>query len=100
MLELLLPQHKPSFSLDNMQGHETIASFVCALTALCIVGGRCVAVGDSRLGYILLPPLESWGKSIDSSDKWAVGTLRDNLTSVRLRFNDVALYKDSELWTP
>lgn len=100
LLGSLLPQHNPSFSLDDIQGHERIAAFLCALTAVCIVVGRCVAVGDGRLGYIVLPPLEFWGESMGGSGKWARDTLRDNWTGVRCRFNDVALYKDNEPWTP
>lgn len=96
----LLPQHKTRFCLDDIQGHERIAAFLCALTALCVAVARCVAVGDRRLGYIVLPPLEHWGASIAGNSKWARDALRDNYTSVRDRFTDSDVYKDNELWRP
>ena len=100
LLETLLPQHKPSFGLNDIRGHEEIASFVCALTALCVVAARCVAVGDQRLGYIVLPPLELWGASMASSGKWARDALRGNWSGVRCQFDDIRLYKDDNPWTP
>jgi len=100
LLEFLLSQYKISFSLDDIQRHEGIASFLCALTALCVVVSRCVAVGDRRLGYIILPPLEFWGKSMGGNDQWARGALRDNLPGVRRQFKEVVLYSDNEAWTP
>ncbi len=98
LLGTLLPQH--NFALDHIQGHEVIASFLCALTALCVVVGRCVAVGDQRLGYIILPPLEFWSDSTVGGSKWARDTLRDNWTIVRQQFGDTKLYKDNKPWTP
>lgn len=98
LLGTLLPQH--NFNLDHIQGHEVIASFLCALTALCVVFSQCVAVGDRSLGYIILPPLEFWGASTMGSGKWARDTLRDNWTSVRAKFRDTKLYKDNKPWTP
>jgi len=100
LLGSLLPQREPGFRMDDIQGHEGIASFVCALTALCVVAGRCIVVGDRRLGYIVLPPVEFWGESVGSSGKWARDALRNNLTGVRRRFNNVALYRDNNPWTP
>ncbi|MBA7599670.1 hypothetical protein ES703_06707 [subsurface metagenome] len=98
LLGTLLPQH--NFDLDHIQGHEVIASFLCALTALCVVVGQCVAVGDRRLGYIVLPPLEFWGDSTVGSSKWARDTLRDNWPIVRQQFSNTELYKDNKPWTP
>jgi len=100
LLKVLLPQNKPNFSLGDIQGHEEIAAFLCALTALCAATAQGVAVGDQRLGYITLPPLELWGESVGGDDKWASEALRNNLASVRHQFNYVVLYKDNELWTP
>jgi len=98
LLETLLPQHNSN--LDYIRGHEGIASFVCALTALCVVVGQCVAVGNRRLGYVVLPPLELWGASVVGSGKWARDALRDNWTGVRRQFRDAELYKDNKLWAP
>jgi len=98
LLRAILPQH--NFSLDQIQGHEVIASYLCALTALCTVFGQCVAVGDQRLGYIILPPLEFWGAATAGSGQWARDTLRDNWTSVRDQFRDTEIYQDNKPWTP
>jgi hypothetical protein len=98
LLGTLLPQH--NFNLNHIQGHEEIASFLCALTALYVVAGKCVAAGDQRLGYIVLPPLEFWGGSTAGSSKWARDTLRDNWAIVRQRFSYTRLYKDNKPWTP
>jgi predicted RNase H-like nuclease len=98
LLRTLLPERR--FNLDKIQGHEVIASFLCALAALCVAFGRCVAVGDRSLGYIVLPPLELWGISTTGSSKWARDTLRDNWTSVRTKFGDTEIYKDNNLWIP
>ena len=100
LLVFLLPQHKTSFNLRDIHSHEGIASFICALTALCVTFGRCIAVGDRELGYVVLPPLEYWGKCTRGSHLWASDTLRNNLASVRSRFNDVALYRDNKPWVP
>jgi predicted RNase H-like nuclease len=98
LLGTLLPQH--NFDLDHIKGHEAIASFLCALTALCVVFRRCVAIGDRSLGYIVLPPMEFWGASKTGGSKWAGDTLRDNWTSVRAKFKDTEIYKDNKPWTP
>ncbi|MCK4579730.1 MAG: DUF429 domain-containing protein [Dehalococcoidia bacterium] len=98
LLEALLPQR--SFALDDIEGHEGIASFVCALTALCAVVGRCVAVGNRGLGYIVLPPLEVWGAPAVGNGRWARDALCDNWPGVRGRFTDARLYIDNKLWAP
>ena len=98
LLEALLPEHRLRSKPEEIQHHEKRASFVCALTALCVAVGRCVAVGNPELGYIVLPPLDHWGASIAGNGKWARDALRNNYSSVRDRFTDTALYKDNELW--
>lgn len=102
LLKCLLPSCKPNFDLDGIKGHEEIASFLCALTALGAVSARCVVVGDQRMGYIVLPPLELWGLSVDGSGAWAKHVLQHNLTSVRAQaqFESVVLYKDNEVGVP
>ncbi|MFC1989446.1 hypothetical protein ACFLVW_02625 [Chloroflexota bacterium] len=100
LLVFLLPQRKISFNLRDIQSHEGIAALICALTALCVTFGRCIAVGDRKLGYIVLPPLEFWGESVGSINLWARDELRNNLPGVRRQFNDVVLYRDNESWIP
>ena len=63
-------------NLTQISGHETVAAFVCALTALLALEPRCVAVGSSADGYIVLPPLSAWGLS-DSGVAWAERELND-----------------------
>lgn len=100
LLRDLLPQYKRGFNYDDIQDHENRASFLCALAALCVVYGRCVAVGDQNLGYIVLPPLQFWGESGTGTIKWAEDAIRDNCASVRSDFKDLTLYKDNKLWEP
>lgn len=101
LLGTLLPRHRPDFRLDSISGHEDIASFVCALTALCAVFAWYVAVGDST-GYITLPPSELWGRTSSSNWQWARDALCETLASVRTdprrSFRDVVVYKDNKPW--
>ena len=102
LLEYLLPQNNSTFNPDNIQGHEDRASFICAFTALCVVVGKYVAVGNQELGYIILPPMEFWGDSKGGTGKWAKDTLHDNLISVQSepKFGNIQLYRDNTKWTP
>ena len=100
LLEALLPHQKPSFRHRDIQGHEGIASFSCALTALCAVFAQCIAVGDTSLGYIVMPPLYLWGTSMGGSNKWARDALHDNYAGLWHPTSDIRFYKDNKLWTP
>ncbi|MCI0627634.1 MAG: HD domain-containing protein [Acidobacteria bacterium] len=55
LLRDLLPGRIAGTSLSGHTNHDERAAIVCALTALCVVARRYVAVGDDD-GYILLPP--------------------------------------------
>lgn len=98
LLRAILPHHH--FKLNRVQGHEVIASFVCALSALCLVAGKCVALGDKRLGYIILPPLEFWGDYNKRRGKWAWDALINNRAWARTQFGDAEIYQDNRLWFP
>ena len=74
----LLP-NRSSASVVTIAGHEAIAAFTCAVTALAAAAEHCIAVGDPTDGYILLPPLSFWGLSADG-DPWAERELRKNLS--------------------
>jgi hypothetical protein len=47
--------------------HEDIASFTCALTALCVTADLFTAVGSDEDGWILLPPRPCLGSGWEST---------------------------------
>jgi len=100
LLLILLPGRKLARHLAEIHGHEKRASFVCSLTALCAVAGRCVAVGSQKAGYIVLPPLEFWGREESGGGKWAANTLSENYIKVQCQpeFSDTKLYRGNKLW--
>ena len=55
LLEHCLPGRRPAVDLATITNHDDRAAFVCALTALGLVAGAFVAVGDGD-GWIVLPP--------------------------------------------
>ena len=76
---------EPIHSLTN---HDDRASFVCAVTALCVAYGEYAAVGDREDGWIVLPPrwaFEEWAweallanespgrRRVDDAGRWSVG---------------------------
>ena len=69
--------------------HDGIASFVCALSALCVAAGRYVAVGAHADGFIVLPPHDAWGR-----DAWAERALRTNVA----RCGGGVIYRDDSVW--
>lgn len=99
LFKYILPTCTLNFDLDEINGHEEIASFLCALAALCVLSNRCVVVGERRRGYIVLPPLELWGLATDGSGPWASHVLQENLVSVRRQseFDSAVIYKDNEV---
>jgi hypothetical protein len=52
----LLPGRTPKNSYGSVQNHDDRAALVCAFTALCVAFGNFCAVGDSKNGWIILPP--------------------------------------------
>ena len=95
ILHSLLPKHELDFDIDQISGHEKVAAFLCALTALCVAANRCVAVGDAKSGYIVLPPLQFWGDSIHKGSRWAEDELRNNATAIP----GAMLFSDNRVWT-
>jgi hypothetical protein len=77
LLHNLLPRRR-SRSVAATYGHEPVAALTCALTALAAAAGRSTAVGSPSDGFIVLPPLSLWGKSVQGS-RWAERELRSNL---------------------
>jgi len=92
LLAALLPGRKLTMPVENIQDHEKIAGFVCALTALCVAKRQYVAVGDLQGGAIILPPLNLWGLSAGGEPPWAWSALRENLGKVRRRFPDASIW--------
>jgi predicted RNase H-like nuclease len=56
LVQDLLPDRTVGNHLAEVKHHEDRAAVICAITALCVVAKRYVAVGDKRNGYIILPP--------------------------------------------
>ena len=77
LIQASLPSRRYQ-NLSQISGHDPIAAFVCAITALLALERRCVAVGSSVDGYIVLPPLSAWGLS-DTGVAWAERELSDIL---------------------
>lgn len=60
LLRCLLPNREITGRWDLVD-HEEIASFTCAVTALCAASGRYSGVGADDDGWIILPPREFLG---------------------------------------
>lgn len=99
LLESLLPRRAVDGDF-RIADHEKVASFVCALTALCVAANRFVAVGSDRDGYIVLPPRDLWGLGTPPSTRWAERELRINLARVAEDFpgSGAAIYGNGERW--
>ena len=65
--------------LRNIGDHEHRAAWVCALTALCVVRNRYLALGDAVDGYFFLPPINRWAR-------WARVALARNVGAVQGKF--------------
>ena len=61
LITALLPGRTYSGDLKAVTNHDHRAGLVCALTALTVLHGTHVAVGDAVDGDIILPPLTHWG---------------------------------------
>ncbi len=56
MIAHCLPGRKLASDPADIKNHDERAAFICALTALSVVTGDFVAVGDPIDGWIILPP--------------------------------------------
>ena len=86
LLDLLLPGRRCALGnrLPERGRHEDKAAFACALTALSVVAGTHIGVGDPEEGYILLPPVGWWGSS-ENALPWLGSVLQHSLAVVRSR---------------
>ncbi len=85
LLDCLLPGRALQTPLSTYVGHDDRAAIVCALTALSVVAGDGVGVGDAVDGDIMLPPPGCWGAAMDAADPWMERALRFSLTTLRER---------------
>ena len=83
LVKVLLPNRRLQFNLRNCTDHEHRAGVICALTALIVVVGLHVGVGDPVDGDIILPSRNSWGISKTASSSWMEMELRSNVLKVR-----------------
>jgi predicted nuclease with RNAse H fold len=83
LVNLLLPGRRLQFDLSACTNHEHRAGVVCALTALTVVVGLHVGVGDPVDGDIILPPRNSWGIANTSSSSWMEMEILSNVPKVR-----------------
>lgn len=83
LVNVLLPGRRLQFDLPACTDHEHRAGVVCALTALTVVVGLHVGVGDPVDGDIILPPLNFWGTARTAPSYWMEAELRANIPKVR-----------------
>ncbi len=63
VMEFLLAQRRADARFEAVRDHDERAALVCAMTALCIVAGTYVAVGDGQ-GRVYLPPRRFWNVAV------------------------------------
>jgi hypothetical protein len=80
LIAALLPGRAFPEELRAITHHDERAGFVCALTALTVLHGTQVAVGDAMDGDIILPPMTHWGSGQDSTP-WLQRELRAALNA-------------------
>jgi predicted RNase H-like nuclease len=76
LIRRLLPDRTIEPSTATIMDHEHRAAVVCALTAMCVARQQYVAVGDSRNGYIILPPRSE--PSVAGMQPWAMTMILAN----------------------
>jgi hypothetical protein len=78
-LRELVAWQRPAFWHDvhSTLQHDERAALTCAMTAICVLQGRYVAVGEDRGGYFFLPPWQLW-------QPWARACLDANRRDSRL----------------
>jgi hypothetical protein len=76
-------------TIDNCSSHEADA-FLSALSAALVDAGDFTAVGDTELGFVVLPPVALFGRD-NSGVPWAIPELDANLLTVQsdVRFHDL-----------
>jgi hypothetical protein len=77
-------------AVESNNQHDERAAIVCALTALCVLRGSFVAVGEPEGGYFFLPPWNFW-------TSWARDALSVNRTDSRL-ITPVEVWIDGECY--
>jgi len=81
LINRLLPNRTIESTTGDVTDHEHRAAVVCALTALCVATRNYVGIGDTRNGYIILPP------SVEVSEAglqpWAMSMIRANAKKSR-----------------
>ena len=83
LIQCLLPGRILDTNLRAITNHEHRAGVICALTALSVVAGDYVGVGDDRDGDIILPPRRLWGANLARSGAWFDLALRENVAAVK-----------------
>jgi len=70
VLVSLLPCRRLDGSLE-LEDHEDVAAFACAITALCVAAGQFEAVGSPDDGFMVLSAERFWGKRASGLGSWA-----------------------------
>ena len=78
-LQRVVEWRRPVFwdAVSTNEQHDERAALVCAMTAICVLRGCYVAVGDEQGGYFFLPPWQLW-------QAWARDCLDTNRKDSRL----------------
>jgi hypothetical protein len=84
LFQCVLPGRTFETRLGEYRHHDDRAAIVCAMTAVSVVAGRALGVGDATDGDIMLPPSEC-GLATDGAEPWIVRVLRGSLERVRTR---------------
>ena len=77
----LLPGRTLETQLGKVRNHEHRAAAICALTALCVAAREYLAIGDSRNGYLIMPPQAAAGTS--GTQPWAFQAISNNLGEIK-----------------
>jgi predicted RNase H-like nuclease len=77
----LLPRRTLQTQLGSITNHEHRAAVICAITALCVACRQYIAVGDSRNGYLIMPPLVEAGEA--GTQPWAFNAVVSNLNEIK-----------------
>lgn len=83
LVSTLLPGRAVAPPFRRSLGHEHHDGVICALTALSVACCRCVGVGDSKDGYIYLPPSDIWGRAQNHDGSWMARALKESLPKVQ-----------------